>query len=106
MSTISDGSSRTLLESACSSLLAVFQDGKETSPCLFQLFYEQSSGIQSLSVDGNIATFSSPASDLAFSDSCLDPVYNAWKMVMGDSAGDDADYMKFVDREGGDDDYD
>lgn len=102
-STVSDPSSKPLLDIACSSLLDAVQHGKQASPPLFQLYYEQSYSAHALIVDDNIATFSSPAAHLAFNDSVLEPVQEAWKIVMGDSA-EDAEYMQFVDREGGDDD--
>lgn len=55
-------------------------------------------------MDGNTATFPLPPVDLAFNDSVLDPVQEAWKMVLGGSNEEDAEYMKFEDREGGGDD--
>ena len=71
------------------------------------MYYDQRAGPTSLSVDGNTITFPPPSLDLAFNDSVLDPVHDAWKVLMGSGAEDeDIEYLKFEDREGADDDDD
>ncbi|KAI1456768.1 GDP dissociation inhibitor [Annulohypoxylon moriforme] len=76
--------------------------------CLYKLSYEQSLSPRepSRTTRGKTSTFAfpSPSLNLAFDDSCLDTVKDAWKVVMGDEGPDD-EYMVFEDREGmGDDD--
>jgi hypothetical protein len=71
---------------------------------IYQVYYEQSSGSNSLSVDRDIATFSPPSLGLAFDDSILDSVHDAWQLIAAESEGTPADYMQFEDREGGVDD--
>ncbi|KAF7550668.1 hypothetical protein G7Z17_g5542 [Cylindrodendrum hubeiense] len=107
LSTVHDASSKSILEKAMSSLVAAVQGGDEASsspPCIYQLYYNQCTGTSSLVDDGNTATFPLPPVDLAFNDSVLDPVQEAWNMVLGGSNDEGAEYMKFEDREGGGDD--
>ncbi|KAL4805808.1 hypothetical protein BDV18DRAFT_13358 [Aspergillus unguis] len=54
-------------------------------------------------ISGNIIKFPPPSLDLAFDDSTLDLVKDAWAIVMGDEASTD-EFMKFEDRESYDDD--
>ncbi|KAH8677170.1 GDP dissociation inhibitor [Ilyonectria robusta] len=107
LTTVHDASSKSTLQKALSSLVATVQGGdqaSQSSPCIYQLFYNQCRSASSLVVDGNTATFPLPPVDLAFNDSVLDPVQEAWKMVLGGSNEEDVEYMKFEDREGGDED--
>lgn len=104
LSTVRTSSAKIVLEKALSSLLATVADGQEVPPCIYQLYYEQSVGASSLNVDGSVATFSSCLSSLAFDDSLLDSVQQAWELVTGSSGQDKTEYMRFEDREGGDDD--
>lgn len=53
-----------------------------------------------------MATFASSSLGLAFDDSVLDPVREAWDMVTRDKVDKDAEYMQFEDREGVNDDED
>ncbi|KAF5670629.1 geranylgeranyl transferase [Fusarium heterosporum] len=104
LSTIHTSSAKTVLNKALSSLLAAVSNGQDIAAPIYQLYYEQSSGTNTLSVDKNIATFLPPPLSLAFDDSVLDPVYEAWQFVNADSKDKPADYMQFEDREGGTDD--
>ncbi|KAL4912219.1 GDP dissociation inhibitor [Aspergillus aurantiobrunneus] len=54
-------------------------------------------------VSGNVIRFPPPSLDLAFDDSTIDLVKDAWAIVMGDEASPE-DFMKFEDREANDDD--
>ncbi|RFN46870.1 hypothetical protein FIE12Z_8899 [Fusarium flagelliforme] len=77
--------------------------GQYVASPIYQLYYEQGDGTKSLSIDGNIATFSSTPQGLAFDDSILDTVHEAWEFVNSGSA-DALEYMVFEDREPGSDD--
>ncbi|KAF5010656.1 hypothetical protein FDECE_3196 [Fusarium decemcellulare] len=103
LSTVRTSSAKSILEEALSSLLAAVADGQEPSSCIYQLYYEQSNGTNALSMDGKIVSFSSSSSCLAFDDSVLDSVQEAWKLITVGS-DEDGQYMKFEDREGGGDD--
>lgn len=70
---------------------------------IYQLYYEQCRGTSSLVVNGNIATLPLPPVDLAFNDTVLDPIQEAWNTFLGIFKEEDAQYMKFEDREGQDD---
>lgn len=100
LSTISTTHSKALLEIALSSLLAAIAGPQEPPKSLYQLSYEQNSSPPSLDVDGNVGTFAAPSLSLAFDDSVLDPVRQAWNMVAGDAAEEGVEYMVFEDREG------
>jgi hypothetical protein len=78
-------------------------NGQDAIPLLYKLYYDQGDGTNALSIDGNIATFSSTSQSLAFDDSILDSVYEAWKFVNAGSE-DGLEYMKFEDREAASDD--
>ncbi|KAH7265001.1 GDP dissociation inhibitor [Fusarium redolens] len=104
LTTVYTTSAKSVLEKALSSLLATVSNGQDVSSPIYQLYYEQSGGTNSLSVDRDIATFSPTSLGLAFDDSILESVHEAWKLVNADLEGTSADYMKFEDREGGVDD--
>ncbi|RMJ10193.1 hypothetical protein CDV36_010191 [Fusarium kuroshium] len=104
LSTVRTWSAKIVLKKALSSLLAAVVDGQEVPPSIYQLYYEQSIGASTLNVDGSVATFSSSLSSLAFDDSLLDSVQQAWEIVTAGSGQDEVEYMKFEDREGGGDD--
>ncbi|KAL2871560.1 putative Rab geranylgeranyl transferase escort protein [Aspergillus lucknowensis] len=53
-------------------------------------------------VSGNLIRFPPPSLDLAFDDSVIDLVKDAWTIIMGDDASPD-NFMKFDDRESYDD---
>lgn len=53
-------------------------------------------------VSGNVIRFPPPSLDLAFDDSTIDLVKDAWALVMGDEASPE-DFMNFEDRENYDD---
>ena len=73
---------------------------------MYQLYYEQTTGSSKSSINGQEFLFSPPLMDLAFNDSTLVAVQEAWRRVLGPMDQDEeAEYMKFQDREGmGDDD--
>ncbi|RSL73317.1 hypothetical protein CEP54_000475 [Fusarium duplospermum] len=104
LSTVRTSSAKIVLEKTLSSLLAAVADGQQVPPCIYQLYYEQSIGASTLNVDGSVTTFSSSLSSLAFDDSLLDSVQQAWGLVTGGPGQDEVEYMKFEDREGGGDD--
>lgn len=97
------------LEEALDALLAAATATGGSQPvCLYKLQYEQSlsSREPTSTTRGGVTTFAfpSPSLDLAFDDSCLESVKDAWKVVVRDDTPEDA-YMVFEDREGvGDDD--
>ncbi|KAM0200063.1 hypothetical protein ACHAQD_000231 [Fusarium lateritium] len=105
LSTVSTPSAKSVLDKALSSLLAAVPNGQDVTAPIYQLYYEQSNGTNTLSVDSNIATFSATSLSLAFDDAILDPVYEAWQLVNGGLKDQEVvDYMKFEDRESGIDD--
>ncbi|KAL7757896.1 hypothetical protein ACKLNR_012423 [Fusarium oxysporum f. sp. zingiberi] len=104
LSTVYTTSAKSVLKKALSFLIAAVSNGQDVSSPIYQVYYEQSGGSNSLSIDRDIATFSLPSLGLAFDDSILDSVHEAWKLINADSEGTSADYMQFEDREGGVDD--
>ncbi|KAG5795114.1 hypothetical protein H9Q69_005863 [Fusarium xylarioides] len=104
LSTVHTTPAKSVLKKALSSLIAAVSKGQDASSPIYQVYYEQSGGSNSLSVDRDIATFSLPSLGLAFDDSILDSVHEAWKLITAESEGTPADYMQFEDREGGVDD--
>ncbi|KAI1851158.1 hypothetical protein JX265_013276 [Neoarthrinium moseri] len=104
LTTHTSPSAKKNLEQALGSLLATAAE-QETPICLYQLYYEQtvSEGTPLVETVGAVPKFSfpSPSPNLAFDDSSLDTVKQAWKQVMGDEAQDD-EFMIFEDREGAD----
>ncbi|PTD04247.1 Rab proteins geranylgeranyltransferase component A [Fusarium culmorum] len=103
LSTICTPSAKSILDKALSSFLSAISNGQDAIPLLYKLYYEQGDGTNALSIDGNIATFSSTSQSLAFDDSILDSVHEAWKFVNAGSE-DGLEYMKFEDREAASDD--
>ena len=105
LTTIHTLESKILLERSVDSLLAALSTD-QTPTCLYQLYYEQAIGKSEPHVDGQIFEFPPPSVSLAFDDSTLEPILQAWKMAMGAAADDpEVEYMTFTDREGmGDDD--
>lgn len=83
-------------------------EADETPKVLYRLSYDQTGGLETpLSVSSeNIATFSPLPLDIAFNDSILSPVKNAWGLVKGQDIADDAEYLVFEDREGANDEDD
>jgi len=95
-----------ILEQSIAPILAAI-GSSETPKCLYQLYYEQSSALSAAQVDGRVFTLPAPSPTLAVSDGILDSVHEAWRAVMGPEAQAlEEGYMKFVDREGMDDDDD
>lgn len=96
--------SKALLHSALDSLLSALRDGDGAPKCLYQLYYQQSRGLAAMKTDGNTLHLPAPSLSLAFDDSTLESVREAWKVVMGPAAGDsETEYMVFADREPADD---
>ncbi|KAF5612998.1 rab geranylgeranyl transferase component A [Fusarium subglutinans] len=100
LSTVYTKSAKSVLKRALSSLIAAVSKGQDESSSIYQVYYEQSGGPQSLGVDRDIATFSLPSLGLAFDDSILESVHEAWKLINAQSEGTSAEYMQFEDREG------
>ena len=74
---------------------------------LFELRYDQTRASTSNLVSGNTCAFPPPSLDLAFDDSTLDNVEEAYLHVLGKVGGDQAQetpYMVFKSREQFDDD--
>lgn len=103
LTTVSTPFAKMVLEKTLSSLLSAVSNGQDVASPIYQLYYEQGDGTKSLSIDGDIATFSSTPQGLAFDDSILDTVHEAWKFINSGSA-DALEYMVFEDREPGSDD--
>ncbi|KAB5517359.1 GDP dissociation inhibitor-domain-containing protein [Coniochaeta sp. 2T2.1] len=98
--TLATPTSKALLQSALESLLSTFGSGDEAPKCLYQLEYQQSRGSTATKTDGKVLHLPAPSLGLAFDDSTLDSVRQAWKTVMGAEAeGPDMEYMVFSDRE-------
>ncbi|KUI56135.1 Rab proteins geranylgeranyltransferase component A [Cytospora mali] len=111
LSTIASPESKALLESSVTSLLAAIDTEAAPKPrVLYQLYYEQQCNSDAaLASDQRILRFPPPPVALTFDDAVLEPVYEAWKSVLGGESTEEtlADYMVFADREGvyDDDDY-
>ncbi|KAJ4005403.1 Rab proteins geranylgeranyltransferase component A [Fusarium irregulare] len=103
LTTVCTPSAKMVLEKTLSSLLSAVSNGQDVASPIYQLYYEQGDGTKSLSIAGNIATFSTTPQGLAFDDSILDTVHEAWEFVNSGSA-DALEYMVFEDREPGSDD--
>jgi hypothetical protein len=90
-------------------LTALLQAVTPSANPLYKLYYEQTTSARQSQVtslrSAAVFEFPSPSLSLSFDDSSLDPVKEAWKLVMKDEASEDA-YMVFEDREGMDDDDD
>ncbi|KAK1715992.1 rab protein geranylgeranyltransferase component A [Colletotrichum acutatum] len=88
------------LEKALALLLSALGDGEDKPEAIYKVAYQQALAAASDSADASDVLPSLPL-DLAFSDTALEPVKDAWTKVMG-SAAEDSDivYMKFEDREG------
>ncbi|KAL8387387.1 hypothetical protein RB595_009938 [Gaeumannomyces hyphopodioides] len=106
LSTRTTSHAQQILEQSLTSILATI-NSNEAPKRLYQVYYEQSSTSSAVQVDGRVVTLPAPSPALAVSDGILDSVHEAWKAVMGPEAQAHEDgYMKFVDREGMDDDDD
>ncbi|KAF6806892.1 rab protein geranylgeranyltransferase component A [Colletotrichum sojae] len=87
------------LPKALHSLLSALGDGESQPEVVFKVSYEQARASTSPADDASLILPSLPF-DLAFSDSALEPVRDAWTKVLGPAAEDpEAQYMKFQDRE-------
>ncbi|KAK1985402.1 rab protein geranylgeranyltransferase component A [Colletotrichum cereale] len=93
------------LEKASASLLSALGDGESRPQVIYKVAYEQAKATSPASADASDILPSLPL-DLAFSDTALEPVREAWMKVVGPVPDDpDTQYMKFEDREGvGDED--
>lgn len=87
------------LDAALASLLTAVATDQEKLGTLFQLRYEQEGGGGSFTVDKKVGSFDLLPLDLAFDDSVLASVRQAWNVVMCEDASEQ-EYMKFEDREG------
>lgn len=108
LSTIHTPQSKALLEKTTTWLLAASASkGRSLPQCLYQLYYEQKSSTGgALAAEGHVLDFPPPSVSLTFTDTILDPVQEAWRRALGETAEeDDVQYMVFADREGvGDED--
>lgn len=107
LSTPKSSTSKQILEHSLTLLLDTIE-ADETPKALYRLSYNQTGGCETtLSVSSeNIATFGPLPLDIAFNDSILSPVKNAWDLVKGQDIADDAEYLVFEDREGANDEDD
>lgn len=79
-------------------------NGDDNPKCLYQLFYKQSRGSTAIKTNSKIVQLPAPSLDLAFDDSVLESVHEAWKVAVGPAAEDpETEYMVFADREPADD---
>ncbi|KAM3436955.1 hypothetical protein MY4824_004056 [Beauveria thailandica] len=103
LSTISTASCKAILDAALSSLLRAASEGSAALEVVYKLRYEQR-GPRTPSLDtgeDDIATFGAPVLDLAFRDTMLQPVGQAWQKLTGKVGEEmDAEYLVFEDREG------
>ncbi|KAK8146066.1 Rab proteins geranylgeranyltransferase component A [Beauveria asiatica] len=103
LSTISTASCKAILDAALSSLLHAASEGPAALEVVYKLRYEQR-GPRTPSLDtgeDDIATFGAPVLDLAFRDTMLQPVGQAWQKLTGKVGEEiDAEYLVFEDREG------
>lgn len=96
---------RARLEAALDSFLIAVNE-TNTPQCLYRLYYEYSPSPERTGseVEGHILTLPGSIFGLAFDDSTLEPVHEAYKVVMGPVADDlETEYMSFPDREGAED---
>ena len=72
----------------------------------FQLYYEQAIPSTGFTQEDKVFKFAAASTSLAFDDTTLAPVREAWKLIVGSvSEEEEAEYLKFQDREGmGEDD--
>ena len=102
-STLSSAKSELALRSALRQVQQTLSLEDDTS--LYELYYEQATGSSKSSVNGQEFKFLPPLRDLAFNDSTLEAVQEAWQHVRGSMNQDEeVKYMKFEDREGMGDD--
>ncbi|KAL2876096.1 Rab proteins geranylgeranyltransferase component A [Colletotrichum sp. CLE4] len=88
------------LEKALVSFLSALGNGEDKPEAIYKVAYQQAQAAAAISADVSDVLLSLPL-DLAFSDTALEPVRDAWTKVMGPAAEDpDVVYMKFDDREG------
>ncbi|KAH8169804.1 GDP dissociation inhibitor domain-containing protein [Sarocladium implicatum] len=105
LSTISSQTADTALDQALSSLLAGSSESAENltqARILYRLRYEQAQTSPSTSVDGSVINMPSSSIDLAFDDTALQSVRDAWNALQV-SEDEGSEYMYFEDREGQDD---
>lgn len=91
-------------------LAAVDTEDAPKSHVLYRMYYEQQCNNDvALAGDQRILSFQPPPVALTFNDASLEPIYEAWKHVLGGDIPEEtlSDYMIFADREGvaDDDDY-
>lgn len=107
LTTLASPTPSSLLEAALASLLAALasEDGTLPKP-VWQMRYEQAApndntGASNDSETG-LFTFAPAAPELAFKDTLLEPVKDAWRTVLGTEVTPEMEeaYLKFEDREG------
>ncbi|KXX79250.1 Rab proteins geranylgeranyltransferase component A [Madurella mycetomatis] len=100
--TLTTPDSREILQKALGVFLGALGEG-QSPEILYQLQYEQRDGARELRAEGSVITLPAPSFSLSFDDSTLEPIKEAWRRVMGNTAVD-AEYMVFADRENAMDD--
>lgn len=105
LTTLATADSKHELEQALAMLVKAVEGEESTSPCLYQLYYEQAIGDRKSTTEklGTTSALAFPplSATLAFEDSDLEAVKTAWSLVMGDET-DEETYLVFEDREGAD----
>ncbi|RFU30636.1 hypothetical protein B7463_g5691, partial [Scytalidium lignicola] len=93
-------SSKARMEAAISTFLQKAGDGD--AKLLYSVYYEQQRVSQTSSVEASTYRFPDPSLDLAFDDSILENVEQAWNMMIGGDEGDVdlPPFMQFDDRPG------
>jgi hypothetical protein len=84
-------------------LAAIAAEDAPKPHVLYRLYYEQQCNSDiALAVGKRTFNFSPTPAALTFDDALLEPVYEAWKNVLGPDVPEEtlADYMVFADREG------
>ena len=87
-----------MLETAVAAFIGLAEGGQ--AQLLYSVYYEQMPDPVS-----SVLSISATALDLAFNDEILEAVHTDWKKIMGKDV-DDAEFMRFEDRSGMNDDDD
>ncbi|KAK8073824.1 hypothetical protein PG994_004723 [Apiospora phragmitis] len=105
LTTLATAGSKHELEQALVMLVYAVEGEDSTSPCLYQLYYEQALGDRQSTTENHGTTpalsFPPLSATIAFEDSDLEAVKTAWSLVSGDESDEDT-YLVFEDREGAD----
>ena len=105
MTTMSQPDAKSVLEFALQSFLAAV-GADQTPDVLYQLYYEQLTSSNDTKQDGSLIDLPVTPPSLIFDDSILDSVKQAWKVVVGDAAAAEEEFMTFPNREGAEEEDD